>query len=348
MKGVADTILFTTIQNYFTVFLPSQKKYSQNTIRSYRNGMNMLLDFSKDKHKVCLSSVTFKMLNYATITEFLDSLETERDCSISTRNQRLNCIRAFFDYAAQMDPIVTIYKHDIDRIPIKKVEKTVVEYMTESALKTVLEQPDPRTSKGLRDRTMMLVLYDTGARIQELLDVHLFDLRLTNSPTVTLHGKGGKTRIVPIMEKTKEHIKNYLTIFHRSGLDSPAEYLFYVTRQGKHERMCEDNARRFIYSYGISAKQICPEVPDKVRPHMFRHSRAMHLYQNGMPLELVSQWLGHAQLETTLIYAYADTEKKRVAMEKATSTDSPLKKHLDPERYTIRDEETLKKLLGLA
>jgi len=118
-------------------------------------------------------------------------------------------------------------------------------------------------------------------------------------------------------------------------------------RNGKENKMHHDTARRFIHDYGVAAKKLCPDVPDNCHPHLWRHSRAMGLYQHGMDLTLVSQWLGHAKLETTLIYAKADTEKKRVAIERATDPNSPLKEHLNAERYTVTDDEILKRLYGL-
>ena len=111
--------------------------------------------------------------------------------------------------------------------------------------------------------------------------------------------------------------------------------------------MTEDNVRQLVSKYGRKAREVCKEVPEKVHPHLFRHSWAMFLYQNGVDLSLVSQWLGHSNLETTLIYAHADTELKRKAIEKAVPEDSPLKEHVNPERFKVDDDDLLKKLCGL-
>lgn len=231
---------------------------------------------------------------------------------------------------------------------MKKPEKpNIIEYMSEAAVKVILEQPDTRTKKGLRDQFLMVVLYDTGARIQEALDIRLRDIHLGKTSTILLHGKGSKARSIPLTEKTVEHLHNYISVFHPGESAYSDQYLFYVARCGQKNRMCEDNARRLIHSYGVAAKKICPEVPDNVHPHLWRHSRAMHLYQHGMDLTLVSQWLGHAQLETTLIYAHADTEQKRRAIESAIDPDSPLKAKLNLERFTVNDEDVLKQLYGL-
>lgn len=197
---------------------------------------------------------------------------------------------------------------------------------------------------GIRDQFLMIFLYDTGARIQEALDVKICDLRIDKTPTVTLHGKGGKIRVVPLMKDTVEHLKNYMGVFHKDETWFSPEWLFYVERKGIRSAMCDDTARLRIQKYAEQARESCPDVPERVHPHLWRHTRAMHLYQHGMDLTLISQWLGHKQVETTLIYAYADTEAKRKAIEKAMGSDSSGTK---PGNYTVDDEETLKRLYGL-
>jgi len=192
----------------------------------------------------------------------------------------------------------------------------------------------------------MILLYDTGARKQEILDLRLNDVHTTSKePYVTLKGKGQKTRLVPIMAKTVDHYKKYISVFHPTNLED--SFLFYTVRKGEKMAMSPDNVEKFIRKYGKEARIQNKGVPENLHPHMFRHSRAMHLYRNGMVLPLLSEWLGHAQLETTMIYAYADTMMKREAIEKATS-------ELNPSRTTPvpsidwADGETMKKLYGLA
>lgn len=145
----------------------------------------------------------------------------------------------------------------------------------------------------------------------------------------------------------RDYLKKYLALFHPEQNLFSEQYVFYVTRNQNRKRMTEDNVRKLIAKYGVQARKICKEVPENVHPHLFRHSWAMVLYQNGVDLTLISQWLGHSNLETTLIYAHADTELKRKALEKAVPVDSPLKEHLNAERYKVSDEELLKRLCGL-
>jgi integrase/recombinase XerD len=166
--------------------------------------------------------------------------------------------------------------------------------MSEAAVKAVLSQPDTATPKGIRDLFLMVLLYDTGARIQEILNIRLRDLQLHSAPMITLLGKGQKVRNVSMMGTTVEHFKRYAGLFHTEEKSYSKQFLFYVNRNNEKKRMTEDNVRRFIRAYGSAAQKACPEVPDNVHPHLFWHSRAMHLYQHGMPLALISQWLGHS------------------------------------------------------
>lgn len=186
-------------------------------------------------------------------------------------------------------------------------------------------------------------MYDTGARAQEMLDLRTGDLHLdVASSYMTITGKGGKMRQVPIMEKTYSHVNVYLKKFHPSGEnDIP---LFYVVRKGVRTKMSIDNVEKFVGRYGRMAHMEGAEVPEHIYPHMWRHSRAMHLYRNSMPLPLVAEWLGHAKMETTKrFYADADTEMKKKAIESATSDLKPLYSG----KYDIEwedDDELLKDL----
>ena len=333
---VKDTLLFGLIHDFFKVYLPTQRNSSKHTIVSYKTAVDNLLDYVTAEKNIPLAAVTFKMIDSKMLASFLSGIEGKGN-SITTRNHRLACIRAFYAYAAKMEPAAVIHYDEIFKVPLKKsAEPKGVEYMSEAAISAVLAEPDASTEKGLRDQFIMLLLYDTGARIQELMDITLRDLYLGKSPSVTImHGKGDKTRVVPISEKTVEHCKNYVSVFHADEQPYSAAPLFYTIRHGQKNKMHHDTPRRFMYGYGLAAREKCREVPEGVHPHLFRHSRAMHLYQHGMPLELIAQWLGHANLETTLIYAHGDTEHKRRAIEAAISDDSPLKSFTNAKRYTM-------------
>jgi len=344
----ADPLLFSLIRSYFRSYLPCQRKASPNTIRAYQKSLDQLLTFVKKRDGVPLASITFDSLDRETLLEFLDWLETKCGCSVSTRNHRLHCIRAFFAFAGEMSPLAVTYLDELRKIPNKHdTTKTVVGFMSEAAISAILQQPDVRNAKGVRDLTMMILLYDTGARVQELLNIRIADLRIGKCPSVILHGKGSKSRGVPLGEKTVKHLKRYMQIYHTGTPPSSTEYLFYVARNQRRCRMTEDNVRRIVTRYGAAARIRDTSIPARVHPHLFRHSRAMHLYQHGMDLMLVSQWLGHAQIETTLIYARADTEMKRKEIEKATKGLEPVPEKDNEMVMKVKNEQDLKRLYGL-
>ena len=339
--------LFSLIQSYLTHYLPNERKYSSNTIRAYKKSLDLLFDYIKVKQNVPLAKVTFDMIDRNSLSAFLDYLENERGCSPATRNHRLHSIRAFYVYAAENDISIVAYYEEILKVDSAKAPEKLVEHMSEDAVKAILSQADTSTHKGLRDMVIMLFLYKTGARIQEALDVKLRDIQFGKFPIVMLTGKGSKTRSVPLRDNTSEHLKQYIKLFHADESRYSNANLFYVERNAAKKRMSEDNARDFVRKYGILARASCAEVPENVHPHLFRHSCAMSLYQNGMHLTLISQWLGHANFETTLKYARADTEIKRKAIEKAIPLDTPLSEHIDSERYKVDDDEILRQLCGL-
>lgn len=178
-----------------------------------------------------------------------------------------------------------------------------------------------------------------------MLDLKVCDIRRGKAPTATLMGQGSKVRSVPLMPETMERFQNHINVFHSEENQYSSQPLFYVERRGNRYPMSDDNVRIFLQKYGDAARRICPEVPENIHPHLWRHSRAMHLYQHGMDLTLISQWLGHVNLETSLIYAHADTEQKRRAIEK--SMGRKVTSGIDIPRYRISDEETIKRLYGL-
>ena len=350
MKRTASNLLFSMIHDYLKIYLPKQRNLSPHTINSYRTSLELLVDFVKAHKNVPLQDVTFEMMTAEAITGFLDSLETEKNCCISTRNNRLAAIRAFVKYAADRDISTVEVLAGLKKVAVKKPNKAeVIEYMSITAVCAIVEQADISTQRGLRDRAFLILMYDTGARIQEMVDITLRDLQFGRTPTIILHGKGGKDRSVPLMEKTVEHLQNYLANFHTDAPLASSRPLFYTVTHGELHALSDRRLRYILKDYGDKARKHCIEVPENAHPHMFRHSRAMHLYQNGMDLTLVSQWLGHTRLETTQIYyANADTEHKRVAIAAATPPGNPLFAKLNSERFTITDEETLKRITGLS
>lgn len=345
--GLKKNDLFSITLDYFKSYLPYMRKCSPATIRTYQIAMEQYLDYLKEQNGVMLYKVTISMMDRKSMIAYLDYLEKEQRCSVSTRNHRRACIRAFLKYAATCNIEAAGIWNEIQSVPKACEAKKPVDYLTVKATEAIIAHPDITTRKGKRDAFLLLFLYQTGARVQELVDVRICDLALDSRNIVTLHGKGSKTRAVPMREKLVGHLKRYLQIFHPDVNLYSTDTLFYSVHKNQHSRMTEDNVRKLVREYGNRARAKEPSIPENVHPHMFRHSIAMHLYQNGVALPLISQWLGHSRLETTLIYAYADTEQKRKAIEKAIPEDSTLKAFLNSERYRLDDDDLIKRLYGL-
>jgi integrase/recombinase XerD len=332
------------LREYFNLFMPRQKSYSTHTIISSRQTWNLLLKHVSITRKINPEKITFSMLNRTTVAGFLDTMETERKWKPATRNQRLSCIRSFFHYAAGMEASLTIYADDLSRIPLKKAINTsrIVEFMTREAMKVLLHQPDTNTRLGIRDQFFMSLMYDTAARNCEMLSMKFVDFNESDK-SVYLMGKGAKIRLVPVTAETVLLFQRYKASFHQAG--EGVVPMFYVKHRGKKTPMSDDNVARIIKKYSAIARTVCPEMPEHVHPHMFRRSRAMHLYRSGMPLALLSEWLGHENPETTLIYAYSDTEMKRKAIEKADNRYSVLGS-LQEKAVWENNDDILKRLCG--
>jgi len=317
-----DDRFFKYVRNFLMVYLPKSKCYSENTVKAYRDTINLLRLYIEEKEHLSFTKITFDILNHVLISEFLDWLQCYRKCSISTRNHRLAALKSLFKYAAQEDPSLMMTYMELSKIPLKRTPVPTIPYMSEKALSALLQKPSDNTTRGIRDKFFMIFIYDTGARIQEILDLRLKDLHLNDSvPCVYLTGKGQKTRAVPLLKKTVKHLELYMKHFHPIETHINEDFLFFTVIKGNIGKMSPDNVASFLKRYGASARLDCAEVPEKIFPHLFRHTRAMHLYQMGMPLSYIKDFLGHTSVNTTNIYASADVSMLKAALEKANTRD---------------------------
>lgn len=340
-----DEKFYKTVRDFLDIYLIKHRSYSLNTQKSYREAINLLLLYFKTELGLEYASIGFEDITYSNITGFLEWLSKSRGCSPATVNLRLMAIRSFTKYAGILDSGKIYMQVEVGNISVRKTPGKVVEFLTAPALETLFEQPNRFKTNGYRDFCFMRLMYDTAARCQELVDVKIHDLSIQNShATICLTGKGNKLRIVPISPSVVELLKTYLDKAHPTEQRQSDDYLFFTTHHGRKSRMSTDAVNLFMKKYGEMARQTCPEVPERVHPHQLRHSRAMHLYRAGMPLVLLSEFLGHADINTTRIYAWADTEMKRQAIQKVSGDTGRI--HIEP--IWVNDEEMIKRLYGLA
>lgn len=300
------------VPSFLGTYLPGVRNVSKNTIYSYRDSFRLLLLFCSSELKTPPQKVTLNLLSDKIILQFLKWLEHERNNNPATRNQRLAVIHSFFRYIQFQEPSLLLQSKRVLSIPLKKYPRKQVQHLSSEALKVLFQQPDTSTPRGLRDLTMITLLYDTGARVQEIVDLSVRDVRLDNPSVLTLTGKGDKTRHVPIMHKTKTLLKLYMEESSRLNPKSSDIPLF-VNQQGN--RITRAGITYILHKYSLLAHKYSEIVPQRVTPHMLRHTKAMHLYQAGVNIIYIRDFLGHSDISSTEIYARADTEMKRKAIE---------------------------------
>lgn len=257
--------------------------------------------------RICLAD-----LDVSLVSRFLDWLETSRGNSVSTRNLRLAAVHAFFRYVQFQHPEMLLQCQRILAIPMKETEKRFMEYLSENVLKELLSLPDQTKKYGIRDTALLCLLYDSGARVQELIDLSLSDIRLEMPATVRLYGKGRKVRVIPLMSQTAAILQKYLNMCNLNPVRRPDDPLF-VNHQGK--RLTRPGVTYILNKY--MSRIPCQEGKKGITPHVIRHSKAMHLLRADVDLHYIRDFLGHAQIETTEVYARADVEMKRKALEAA-------------------------------
>lgn len=310
MKPTDFSIYLT---RFLSDYLPVQKNVSRNTIKSYRDTFKLLLLYLQEIG-ISPEKVTMQTLSAEQVREYLVWLETERKCSISTRNLRLTALHSFFRFAQTEAPQALYYYQKVLAIPVKKKPKPVVPFLSADGIRLLLEQPNRNTAQGRRDLTLLSTMYDSGARVQEIIDLTVKDFISGSNPVLTLTGKGSKTRRVPIMKNTAALLDKYISenqlyILHKT------EYPLFTNRQ--HNKLTKEGVAYILSKYVDLASKFSGLVPLKVNCHMLRHSKAVHLLQAGVNLIYIRDFLGHCDIKTTEIYARADTELKRKALENA-------------------------------
>ena len=304
------------LTRFLSEYLPGQRNVATNTIKSYRDTFKQLIIFCDLELNTKPQHLTFDKLKAQTIRDFLTWLEKGRNVCINTRNQRLAAIHSFYRYTQSECPEILLECQRILGIPFKKRGKKTISYLPQESLEYILKEPDTARKKGRRDLTIMATLYDTGARVQELIDLRTGDIRLTKPATITLTGKADKQRQVPIMGKTRDLLADYMKENHLLENGNQSHPLFYNSRRHPFTR---PGITYILKKYLKQAKKSHPEVlfPENLHPHMFRHLKALCLLDAGVKLIYIRDLLGHVSVTTTEIYLRANTETKRKALESA-------------------------------
>jgi len=309
----------TNFAKYLSAFLgkylPGERNVSPNTIFSYRDTFVQFITFMKDQKGVIAQKLTIEKINKEVVIEFLEWLQQNRHCSNATRNYRLAAIRSFFSYLQYENPERLFEWQQILSIKVKAHEKKSINYLTTDGIKLLLAQPDLSTAKGFRNLALLGLMYDSGARVQELIDLMPSSVRLNLPSIVTLVGKGRKARIVPLLEEQIAYLKLYMS--ENKLLEAHANR-YPLFSNNRKQKLTRAGVTYILKTYADQARKINPAlIPDTISCHSLRHSKAMHMLQAGVNLVYIRDILGHASVQTTDIYARADSRQKRDAFEKA-------------------------------
>ncbi len=302
--------------------LVGRRGLSTNTVSAYRDTFSKLLQFFKEQG-VEPEHLNFSHITREKVEDFLSWLEVSQGCGTATQNHRLAGIKSFMKYVQAVCPDhLDLCSQIITGIRRKKSPKPVIQYLNKKAIALLFAQPDLSTADGRRDLAMLSLLYDAGARVQEICDLTAQNLRLESPPTVTLTGKGKKSRFVPLSRQNADILRKYLK---ERGLDRPERMYdsIFTNRQGG--KFTRGGVAYILSKYIRQANASSPNaIPLSITPHCIRHSKAMHLLESGSNLIYIRDFLGHEELETTQIYAKANPEVKRAELERVyTAPDAP-------------------------
>ena len=297
------------ITKFLTEYLPLHRNCSKNTISSYKDSLKLFILFLRDGKSMNINKFKMHQINRELILEFIEWLENRGNSPLPI-NHRLAAIKSFINFAQYESVENLAYLQPVLSVKSLKTTTRQVDYLTEEQMNNLINLPPTDTSTGIRHRIIMCLLYDTGARVQELCDLKIEDINLGNNPTVKLHGKGSKIRIVPISKNMNQILEVYISKFF-SDIKLKNEYLI---KNKNNQQMSRDGIEYIVQKYATILKNNDPSFPSKVHPHMFRHSKAMHMLAVDIPIVYIRDFLGHEDISTTMIYARADSRKKNEAI----------------------------------
>ncbi len=327
---------------FLTKYLAGERNYSPNTVLAYKDTFIQFITFMKEWKSIEVQKLTLEYITKDVVIDFLDWIQENRHCSNATRNYRLAALRSFFSYMQYENPERMYEWQKILSIKVKRHEKQSIKYLTTDGIKLLLEQPDQTTRNGRRNLALLALMYDSGARVQELIDLTPSSVRLDNPSIVKLFGKGRKARIVPLQEEQTVFLKKYMKENH---LLEPYANQYPLFSNSRREKLTRAGVTYILNIHADLARKINPGIiPEKISCHSIRHSKAFHLLQAGVNLVYIRDLLGHVSVQTTDVYARADSRQKRKAFEKAYVDLNP---NVDKTKHWEKDGNLLSWLKSL-
>jgi site-specific recombinase XerD len=309
----------TLIMKFFHVYLANERGLSAHTIHSYSDCVRLLLSFAGERLGLSVDKLSFDGISDSLILDFLDHLEAKRENAPATRNQRLAAIKTFFRFLAHHEPTLLATCERVCAIRAKNAPHKVMETMNNAEVQAIFDGLTADTVHDARDRALLSLLYNTGARVQEVVDLHIGDLRMDAPYHVKLTGKGRKERFVPLHKETVDDLRRHLNMRTEDGITSQALFL-----NDKHARLTRFGVSHIVKTRTHDAVARAPSLAGrKITPHTFRHTTALHMIQANVGIEVVCVMLGHASSRTTSLYVEIDLEMKRKALEAFPPPASP-------------------------
>lgn len=324
-------LFFSHTLDFLTDYLPNRMGRSVETQRAYKDSLTHFRKYLLNERGISIAKFYFEDCTKELLLDFCTFLKNN-DNSPATCNARLAAIKSYVQYASDNDISLQSVALRVSKTKGLKIPKREKELLSPQALTALFDQPK-ETKLGIRDRTIMILLYDAAIRVGELVNLRLSDINI-ESLSIHVMGKGNKERTVAITDKTAGHLSRYISQFHSDESDKDS-YLFYTVIKHKVDHISTGTVERILQKYADEARATCPDMPKKVYPHLLRAERATHLYRDGVDPIMISKILGHAQLETTKIYALPSIDQMREAMNRVPVPTDPAEKPL----WVGREEE---------
>ncbi len=339
MKASSPNALARAVRAFFGEYLSELRGLSRHTVLSYRDTFTLLLRFLAQSRHCDVVTLDLEAISPEAVLSFLNHLEQDRHNKTSSRNVRLAAIHAFFRYVATHAPERLEQAQRILGVPFKRTQIQSIDYLEEDEIRAVLSCINRSTRAGCRDYALLALFFNTGARVQEIVDLGACELQLESPPQVKLFGKGRKTRICPLWPQTAEVLKEFISVVQ---LDIRSHAPLFCNQRG--QRLTRFGVRYILAKYCRAAVAPCPSLAHKrLHPHSARHSTAMFLLKSGVDLPNIGHWLGHASTNTTNRYATADLEMKR----RAIAQSGTLGNSLSPSDAWRRDASVIEWLKSL-
>lgn len=316
----SSRVFWETAQKFIHHYLPNIRKVSVHTVSAYKDGMNGYISYLETVLQIKRKNICFDDFSMEKVEKYQDWMLNKRNNAPRTSNLRLTALRSFLEYAAREYSELTSLYLGLCDIKDSEVPVNPIEFFEKTQMKAILAAPEIRTKTGRRNQMILILLYDSAARVSEILELRLRDIHLDSEiPYVTLHGKGDKYRNVPLMSKTCRHLKRYIQEFHADTNENDA--LFYATTHGCRHHLSADTVEKLIQKCAHTAEVKGVKMPTSYHCHMIRKTRAMDLYQSGVSLAHIQQLLGHEDISTTTgFYAFATLDTLARSMAKTNES----------------------------